>query len=101
MPADSILTMPDTDAVVMEIDFQITQLTLRNSHLRALDPGVAQDQDVALIFGHMSMQASTIEQAQHRQWYRLVGRNHDLQVLARPERKKKKKKKKKKEGRKK
>ena len=39
---------------------------------------------VKMIFGDATMQASLIERAEHRQIYRLVGLNHELEFWATP-----------------
>jgi len=62
----------------VEIDLQTIQLTLKSSHLKALDKSIAGRPDVLEIFGSHSMQAATIESAEHREWVRLIGRDHDL-----------------------
>ncbi len=53
-------------------ELQIGQMTLRSKHLTALDSKIANLPDVALIFGHATMQASLLEKAEHRQRYNLV-----------------------------
>ncbi len=50
----------------VEIDLQTIQLTLKSSHLKALDKSIAARPDVLQIFGSHSMQAATVESAEHR-----------------------------------
>jgi len=69
----------------VEIDAQTIQLTLKSSHLKALDKSIAGRPDVLLIFGSHSMQAATIENAENREWVRLIGRDHDLQFWCTPD----------------
>lgn len=64
---------------------QTIQLTLKSSHLKALDKSIAGRPDVLLIFGSKSMQAATIETAENREWVRLIGRDHDLQFWRTPD----------------
>ena len=35
--------------------------------------------DVVTVFGQQIMQASTIQSTEHREWFHLIGRNHDIQ----------------------
>ena len=71
--------VPDSPNLGVEIDVQIIQLTLKSSHLQALQKQIAKKQDVRHIFGSQSMQASTVQSTEHREWVRLIGRNHDIQ----------------------
>ena len=73
------LKVVDTDELGVEIDVQIGQMTLRSKHLAALDGTIANMVDVKLVFGDATMQASIMEKAQHRQRYRLVGLQHELE----------------------
>ena len=75
----------DTRDLGVEIDWQIVQLTLRTSHLKALSKAIAANPDVTMIFGTKSMQAATIQNAENREWVRLVGRQHDIQYWKTPE----------------
>jgi hypothetical protein len=69
-----------------EIDLMTAQLTLRSQHLKALDKKIASNPDVVLVFGTSeTMQAATIESAEHRECVRLVGRNHDLHYWKTPD----------------
>lgn len=68
----------DSPMLGVEMDIQIGQMTLRSKHLAALPGEVAGNEDVTLIFGDATIQASLVERAQHRQIYRLVGLNHEL-----------------------
>ena len=61
------------------MDLQVGQMTLRSKHLAALIPDIANNEDVKLIFGDATIQASLIESAEHRQRYRLVGLSHELE----------------------
>lgn len=69
----------------VEIDIQTIQLTLKSSHLKALDRAIANDEDVVEVFGKHSMQAATIQSTEHREWVRLIGRDHDLQFWRTPD----------------
>lgn len=69
----------------VEIDIQTIQLTLKSSHLKALDRAIANDEDVVTVFGKHSMQAATIQSTEHREWVRLIGRDHDLQYWRTPD----------------
>ncbi len=69
----------------ISIDLQTAQLTLKSSHMQALDTAIASDLDVQLIFGSKSMQASTIESTEHRNWVHLVGRGYDIQYWRTPD----------------
>eukprot|EP00808_Paulinella_micropora_P006835 g75373.t1 len=68
----------DTGQLGVELDLQLGQLTLRSRHLAALSTDLACHQDVKALFGDQTIQASLLEQAQHRQVHRLVGLGHDL-----------------------
>jgi hypothetical protein len=67
------------DTVGIELDWQAAQLTMRNAHLKALDVKIANRPDVVTVFGQQVMQASTVQSTEHREWYHLIGRNHDIQ----------------------
>eukprot|EP01038_Epipyxis_sp_PR26KG_P004031 gene4031-5768_t len=69
----------DNGMLGVEIDVQMGQMTLRSKHLAALETNIANHPDVTLIFGDATMQASLIEKAEHRQRFRLVGLNHELE----------------------
>eukprot|EP00808_Paulinella_micropora_P008730 g77250.t1 len=69
----------DTGLLGVEMDLQIGQMTLRSRHLSALPSNVASHPDVKMLFGDQTIQASLLEQAEHRIGYRLVGLNHDVQ----------------------
>ena len=69
----------------IEVDLQTAQLTLKSSHLQALDTAIASDPDVQMIFGKKSMQASVVESSEHRMWVHLVGRDHDVQFWRTPD----------------
>jgi hypothetical protein len=69
----------DTGMLGVEIDVQMGQMTLRSKHLSALGSHIANHPDVIKIFGDATIQASLIEKAEHRERYRLVGLNHELE----------------------
>eukprot|EP00457_Paulinella_chromatophora_P000002 gb/GEZN01000002.1/.p1 GENE.gb/GEZN01000002.1/~~gb/GEZN01000002.1/.p1 ORF type:complete len:6816 (+),score=1425.09 gb/GEZN01000002.1/:114-20561(+) len=69
----------DTGLLGVEMDLQIGQMTLRSRHLSALPTNIASHPDVKMLFGDQTIQASLLEQAEHRIGYRLVGLNHDVQ----------------------
>jgi len=69
---------PMTDMGV-EINLQLSQLSLKSNHLEALNQPMSSDYDVVTIFGVRSLQVAVVEKAQHRQWYRMIGRQHDLE----------------------
>jgi len=80
-----VKAVDDTGDLGVEIDWQTIQLTLRTSHLKALDNVIARNPDVVEIFGTKSMQAATIQNAENRQWVRLVGRQHDIEFWRTPD----------------
>ncbi len=63
----------------VEVSIQFAQLTLKANHLQALTEPVSSDFDVLTVFGPRSLQCAVVEDAQHRQWVRLIGKLHDLQ----------------------
>ena len=69
----------------IEVDLQTALLTIGSQHMRALDAQYASLRDVVAIFGTQSMQAATVESATHREWVRLVGRGHELQIWKSPD----------------
>lgn len=69
----------------IEVDLQTAQLTLKSSHLQALETAIAQDPDVQMIFGKKSMQASIVESSENRMWVHLVGRDHDVHFWRTPD----------------
>ena len=71
--------VPDNGHLGVEIDIQMGQMTLRSKHLSALPSEVASNFDVLQIFGDATIQASVLEQAEHRSRYRLVGLEHELE----------------------
>ena len=85
----AVQTIGPHDQMGVELDLGLAQLTLRSSHLKALDAAIASNEDVLEVFGPASMQAATLQSAEHREWVRLVGRSCDLQwwktADARPE----------------
>ena len=80
----SVATVQE-DSAHETIDLGLAQLTLRSSHLKALETAIAANEDVITIFGRQSMQAATLQSAEHREWVRLVGRNSDLQFWKSPD----------------
>ena len=72
-------TRPDMD-MGTELNLQFCQLTLKSNHLQALGQPVSSDQDVLAVFGPRSLQVAVVEEAEHRTWYRLIGREHDVQA---------------------
>jgi hypothetical protein len=78
MDEQKLRAVVDDNDLGVEINVQIWQLTLKTSHLRALDRTIANNPDVRLIFGAQSMQCATVQSAEHREWVRLIGRHHDL-----------------------
>ena len=75
----AVSEVADTGELGVELDLQIGQMTLRSKHLSALDTDVATHEDVRAIFGEATIQASLLERAEHRQRYRLVGLEHELE----------------------
>jgi hypothetical protein len=69
----------DNGMLGVEMDLQLGQMTLRSKHLAALIPDIANHTDVNMIFGDATIQASLVESAEHRQRYRLVGLNHEIE----------------------
>ena len=84
-PNSSIPLLDPALETGISIDLQTAQLTLKSSHMQALDTAIAADLDVQLIFGSKSMQASTIESTEHRKWVHLVGRGYDIQYWRTPD----------------
>lgn len=80
-----IPVIPPEREIGVEIDLQLAQLTLKSSHLQALETAIASDPDVQMIFGKKSMQASTVQSSEHRLWVHLVGRDHDVQYWRTPD----------------
>ena len=81
MPAGEIA---DNGTLGVEIDVQMGQMTLRSKHLTTLPPDVSNHGDVKLIFGDTTIQASLVEEAQHRKVYKLVGLNHEIEFWHTP-----------------
>eukprot|EP00729_Bicosta_minor_P009922 gene9922-5877_t len=63
----------------VEINLQFCTLTLKSNHLQALNQPMSTDADVVAVFGLRSLQCALVEEAEHRTWYRFIGREHDLQ----------------------
>ena len=63
----------------VEVNLQFCALTLKSNHLQALNQPMSADADVVAVFGLRSLQCAVVEEAEHRNWYRLIGRQHDLQ----------------------
>ena len=63
----------------VEVNLQFCSLTLKSNHLQALNQPMSNDADVVAVFGLRSLQCAIVEEAEHRNWYRLIGRQHDLQ----------------------
>ena len=81
----AVQTITATESMGVEIDLSLAQMTLRSSHLKALDTAIASNEDVLEVFGASSMQAATLQSAEHREWVRLVGRSCDLQYWKTPD----------------
>lgn len=81
----AVQTVSNEAELGVEIDIQTIQLTLKSSHLKALDRAIAGNEDVVEVFGKHSMQAATIQSTEHREWVRLIGRDHDLQFWRTPD----------------
>jgi hypothetical protein len=69
----------------IEVDLQTAQMTLKSSHLQALDTAIASDPDVQMVFGSKSMLAATVQSCEHRKWVHLVGRQHDVHFWCTPD----------------
>ena len=70
----------------IEVDLQVFQVTLKSSHLQALDTVIAANPDVQLIFKESkSMQASVVQSTENRMWVHLIGRAHDIQYWCTPD----------------
>ncbi|KAJ9441712.1 putative nucleoredoxin 1-2 [Diplonema papillatum] len=64
----------------VEVSVMTFDFTFKSGHLRAL-PTNARSIDIVAVFdAGTSLQCATVENSQHRDWYRLVGRDHDIQV---------------------
>eukprot|EP01083_Nonionella_stella_P030773 84290_1 len=83
-PSDVVETVSDHEHGV-EVNLQTAQLTLKTSHLKALDRHIAQHPDCVEVFGIQSMQCAVIESAKNREWVRLVGRHHDIAFWKTPD----------------
>lgn len=76
--------VPESAEYGVEMDLQLGQMTLRSRHLSALPPTIAGHADVVELFGDATIQASTIETAQHRAKYHLVGLGHEVHNWSTP-----------------
>ena len=76
---EDVQELKDSGNLGIEIDVMIGQLTLRSRHLAALETDIANHPDAKWIFGESTIQASMLENSEHRQCYRLVGLNHIIQ----------------------
>ena len=76
---DKILSIDADAGLGAEIDFQLATLTLKGAHVEALNEDTANMPDVKAVFGNEAMQCTTLQSAEHRVWYRLMGRGHDIQ----------------------
>jgi hypothetical protein len=76
--------VPESSDWTVELDLQLGQMTLKSCHLAALPPEVAGHADVVELFGDATIQASTIEKAQNRSRYKLVGLGHEVQMWTTP-----------------
>jgi len=66
-------------ALSVEINLQFGQVTLRSSHLTALDSKISNHPDSKIVFSSTdSMQCASILRAQHLKKLRLVGRGHTI-----------------------
>jgi len=83
--ATPIEEIQDTATMGIDVDVQAVQITLQAAHLKSLPTEIAVDPDVVDIFGMHVMQAATIEDTQHREWLRLVGRGYDLHYWKTPD----------------
>ena len=63
----------------IEFNLQLSQLSLKSNHIEALTEPMSNDRDVLTVFGPRSLQAIVLEEAKRRTWFRLLGRNMDLQ----------------------
>lgn len=77
--SQDIVSVDASAGLGAEIDFQLGTLTLKNAHVVALSEEVANEPDVRAVFGNESMQATILQSAANRVWYRLMGRGHDIQ----------------------
>jgi len=69
----------DQEMFGVEMDLQIGQMTLRSRHLSALKSEIANHPDMKELFGNATLQVSLLERAEHRERYRLVGLQHDIE----------------------
>jgi hypothetical protein len=82
-PADALIEESD-QVLDTEINIQLGDFTLKSSRLEVLNEFLPLDQseDYMAIFGRdvdaTPMQCAEVRHASHRQWYRLVGRRHDV-----------------------
>mmetsp|Transcript_7246 Transcript_7246/g.21392 ORF Transcript_7246/g.21392 Transcript_7246/m.21392 type:complete len:5155 (-) Transcript_7246:1654-17118(-) len=63
----------------VEVNLQLCALSLKSNHLQALNEPMSSDPDVTSVFGKRSLQCAVVEEALHRHWFRIIGRDHDLQ----------------------
>lgn len=63
----------------VEVNLQLCSLSLKSNHLEALNEPMSSDPDVISVFGKRSLQCAVVEEARHRHWFRIIGRDHDLQ----------------------
>ncbi len=75
----------DNGRLGVEIDLQLGQMTLRSKYLTALPPSITACKDVVNSFGNVAtIQSSLVEKAFHRELYRLVGLNHEIEYWLTP-----------------
>jgi hypothetical protein len=65
----------------VEVNLQLCALSLKSNHLQALNEPMSSDPDVIAVFGKRSLQCAVVEEARHRHWFRIIGRDHDLQYV--------------------
>ena len=82
---EAVGSIGDDVELGIELDFQIVQLTMKSSHLKALDAQIAGDGDVQTVFGKQSMQGATVQSTVHRTWVNLIGRGHSIQHWQTPD----------------
>eukprot|EP00808_Paulinella_micropora_P020702 g53334.t1 len=72
-----------SEQVKMEINLQTGEFTLRTSQITALPAAIRAQPDVVSVFGadlQDRIQAAEVRNTTKREWIRLVGRRHDLQI---------------------
>ena len=73
-----------TEAADTEINLQLGEFALKKNRVETLESRVRELPDFIQVFGsnetNMGVAAATVQRCQYRNWLRLVGRRHDVQL---------------------